>query len=246
MKIVHIGDTHSAKFHSQLIIPECDVIIHSGDIGGRTSALELEEFLRWFSKQPAKVKLFVPGNHDLCLDYDWSQRADNEINALIRQQAYKDTQRLLEEYPEVKCLINKDYVYSGFKFYGSPITPSFHRAYWAFNADRGKEISQHWARIPSDTHILITHGPGYGTLDTIPEKFKTSDTEDIHRGCKDLKKVIKDRLHNLELHCFGHLHNSYGVILEPVSNTRNVLFSNGSVLDEQYNLVVRQPLIINI
>jgi Icc-related predicted phosphoesterase len=246
MKLVHISDTHGAKFHSQLIIPECDVLIHSGDIGGRTTLLELEEFLRWYSRQKATVKIWVPGNHDLCMDKVWANQQGDSITMQIRHQIYADAMALLDSYPDIKCLINKDYVYSGFKFYGSPITPSFHRTHWAFNADRGEEISKYWARIPSDTHILITHGPGYGTLDTIPEKFKTSDTEDIHRGCEDLKKVIKDRLHNLELHCFGHLHNSYGVILEPVSNTRNVLFSNGSVLNEQYGLVIREPLIINI
>jgi predicted phosphodiesterase len=41
MKLVHISDTHGAKHHTKLIIPECDVLIHSGDLGGRTTLFEL-------------------------------------------------------------------------------------------------------------------------------------------------------------------------------------------------------------
>ena len=152
----------------------------------------------------------------------------------------------MDKYKDIVYLNNTDYVYKGVKFYGSPIPPSFHRYNWAFNADRGEEISKYWARIPSDVDVLITHGPPYGILDTIPEDFKKSYDEDIHRGCEDLLGVIKKRLLNLKLHCFGHLHNSYGVVCEPVSNTRNILFSNGSVINEYYELIAKNPLIITI
>ena len=245
MTICHISDTHGAKFHSQLIIPECDILIHSGDIGGRTSLAELNEFLVWFEKQPAKVKIFVGGNHDIVLDKTWPVKVQDPVGKIIAAQSYLDAKELISKY-NVKYLENTDFVYGGVKFYGSPITPSFHRAYWAFNADRGEEIAKYWARIPSDIDVLITHGPGYGTLDIIPENFRQTESEDLHRGCEDLKKVIKKRLLNLKLHCFGHLHSSYGVIQEPVSNTRTVLFSNGSVLDEEYKLKIRTSLIINI
>jgi Icc-related predicted phosphoesterase len=136
--------------------------------------------------------------------------------------------------------------HEGIKFYGSPITPSFHRQNWAFNADRGEEIKKYWARIPSDVNVLITHGPPYGIMDTIPLKYKQTPDEDIHRGCQDLLNVIKKRLINLELHCFGHLHNHYGVIKHPVSNSREILFSNGSILNEDYTQIVIKPLIINL
>ena len=73
MKIVHISDSHGAKYHTKLEIPECDVLIHSGDIGGRTSPTEVQEFLAWFEKQPAKKRIFVAGNHDICLDYQMAK-----------------------------------------------------------------------------------------------------------------------------------------------------------------------------
>lgn len=39
MRIIHISDMHGPKGHTQLKIPECDVVICSGDIGGRTGRL---------------------------------------------------------------------------------------------------------------------------------------------------------------------------------------------------------------
>jgi Icc-related predicted phosphoesterase len=246
MKIVHISDSHSPKYHSKLIIPECDVLIHSGDIGGRTTNLELFEFLSWFDAQPAKKKIWIAGNHDICLDIKWANFPIDPIINDVRIQVYKEAKAMLDKYPGITYLENTDYVYEGIKFYGSPITPSFHRQNWAFNADRGEEIKKYWARIPSDVNVLITHGPPYGIMDTIPLKYKQTPDEDIHRGCQDLLNVIKKRLINLELHCFGHLHNHYGVIKHPVSNSREILFSNGSILNEDYTQIVIKPLIINL
>lgn len=244
LRICHISDSHAAKFHTKLIIPECDVLIHSGDIGGRTSLVELTEFLIWFEKQPAKVKIFIGGNHDICLDKEYPNDKDSVLREVLREQNRK-AKEIIESY-NVKYLENTDYVFEGVKFYGSPITPSFHKSNWAFNADRGEEIKKYWSRIPSDVDVLITHGPPYGILDTIPEKFKQTIDEDIHRGCHDLLAVIKKRLFSLKLHCFGHLHNHYGVVSEPVSKSREILFSNGSILNEGYKQIVIKPLIINL
>lgn len=247
LKVVHISDTHGAKFHTRLMIPECDVLIHSGDIGGRTSVLELEEFLRWFSRQPAKKKIWIAGNHDLCMDKAWANQQGDPINMQIRQQIYADAQAVLKQYPDIVYLNNTDYVYSGFKFWGSPITPSFHRHHWAFNADRGEEIKKYWSRIPSDVDVLITHGPPHGILDIIPESFKKTHDEDTRRGCEDLMDVIKKRLINLKLHCFGHIHDGpTGVIRHAVSNTRYVTFSNAAVISNYYDFVLPKPPIIQI
>ena len=105
-------------------------------------------------------------------------------------------------------------VYNGIKFYGSPYSPSFHKEHWAFNADRGEEISKIWAKIPSDTNVLITHTPVYGIQDEIEEKYKRYLDEDVHVGCEDLLGVIKKRLLELKLHCSGHIHDNYGCVLK--------------------------------
>ena len=66
MKILHLSDTHG--LHRRLKdMPEADVIIHSGDISHNGTEEEVLDFLNWFIELPYKHKIFVTGNHDLCL-----------------------------------------------------------------------------------------------------------------------------------------------------------------------------------
>lgn len=258
VKIVHISDTHGYKWHNNLVIPECDLLLHSGDIGGRTNLKELTEFLIWFEQQPAKVKIFCAGNHDIVLDKQCyiNMRKPEYINAynsgdvtqqLIMKQAYEDAMALIDKY-EVKYLNCKEFIYEGLKIFGFPYTPSFHKYNgWAFNADRGAEMQKYQGRIPSDTDILITHGPPYGIMDEIPEKLlKPEDEGEYKRGCHDMLNLIKKRLHSLQLVCFGHIHDQVGVRLINVSNTRKVLFSNGAVITNEGIQNIIHPLIITL
>ncbi|WP_199698433.1 hypothetical protein, partial [Deinococcus cavernae] len=52
-------------------------------------------------------------------------------------------------------------------FWGSPVTPFF--CNWAFNRHED-EIGRHWAMIPDDVDVLVTHGPAQGILDRILEE----------------------------------------------------------------------------
>jgi Icc-related predicted phosphoesterase len=248
MKIVHISDTHGPKWHTRVTIPECDVLIHSGDIGGRTDIMELTEFLIWFEAQPAKKKIWVAGNHDLVLDANWARTRGDTVMQMLATQHHRDAIKLIDNY-DVKYLMNKEYVYEGVKFWGSPYSPSFHREHWSFNADKGEEIKKIWAKIPTDVNVLITHTPAYGFLDMIPEhylKYDGNQDGDRHRGCKDLLDVIVKRLFDLKLHCFGHIHDNCGVVLERVSMNRRVRFSNGAVMNDGGDLLVPNPLVITI
>lgn len=248
MRVCHISDTHGPKWHTRLEIPECDVLIHSGDIGGRTTLLELTEFLIWFEKQPAKKKIWVAGNHDLVLDKKWAsniEKTNGTVMGMLAKQYHEDAVNLIKNY-DVIYLNAKDYVYEGVKFWGSPVSPSFHREHWVFNMDRGAEIKKEWSKIPNDVNVLITHTPPHGILDKIQEKYKQTVDEDIHRGCEDLMGVIKKRLHALKLHCFGHIHENTGFIQAPVSRTRLVWFSNGAVMNNAGDLLYPKPIIINI
>ena len=66
MKILHLSDTHG--LHSQLgVLPEADVVVHSGDFTHYGTEAECLDFLNWFIELPYKHKIFVCGNHDLCL-----------------------------------------------------------------------------------------------------------------------------------------------------------------------------------
>jgi Icc-related predicted phosphoesterase len=112
-----------------------------------------------------------------------------------------------------RCEIN------GIKIYGYPITPEFMD--WAFNRKTGKEISQHWNKIPAETDILITHGPPFGILDTNRNEYRT--------GCEDLLETVNKI--QPKYHLFGHIHEAYGMV-----QNEKTTFINASILDERYRI----------
>jgi len=66
MTLLHISDTHG--FHQKLTdLPKADIIVHSGDFTDFGTEDEVLDFLNWFILLPYKHKIFVTGNHDLCL-----------------------------------------------------------------------------------------------------------------------------------------------------------------------------------
>ncbi|UAY55850.1 metallophosphoesterase family protein [Arachidicoccus terrestris] len=119
----------------------------------------------------------------------------------------------------------------------------------------GRTSVVHLAKVPSDVHILLTHGPAYGYMDLIPQEY-AQPGEDLHKGCKKTLEVIHKRLKKLKLFAFGHIHNAempsrsgsdnYGVRMVKVTNTRSVLFSNAACVDNSYNIVNPMPLIIDL
>jgi hypothetical protein len=196
-------------------------------------------------KQPARCKIFVAGNHDVVLDKKYAYSQQGSIELMLAKQYYYDAKILLDNFTSIKYLENKDYIFEGVKFYGSPYSPTFGNN-WAFNADRGEQIKKVWSQIPSDVNVLITHSPVYGILDRVPDRMQRFPDEDINVGCKDLLEVIKKRLHSLKIHCCGHIHDRYGALLLPVSNTRHVLFSNGAIVDNEHNQLITKPIILKL
>jgi Icc-related predicted phosphoesterase len=245
MKVVHISDTHGETFHKHVEIPECDLLIHSGDFGPwKTNLAQLTEFLIWFELQPAKKKVLVAGNHDVIMDRRWAHDRGDSVANMIALQQHEDAMRLIKNY-DVVYLQDSGFEYQGFHIWGSPYSPRFGDD-WAFNATSGTQIQRIWAKIPSDVNILITHGPVYGFLDAVSDKYMRAGEHDNHKGCKDLLDVIKKRLLKLRLHCCGHIHDTVGVILQPVSGTRRVLFSNGAVITNDATQLVTHPFIITL
>lgn len=103
---------------------------------------------------------------------------------------------------------------AGIRLYGSPWQPWF--LDWAFNLPRGAALRDKWANIPSDTDLLVTHGPPHGILD------RTLRDADV--GCEELRKALP-RVRPA-LHVFGHIHEGYG--MRDVDGTR---FVNASICD---------------
>lgn len=182
MKLVLLSDTHT--YHRKIRnIPDGDMIIHSGDATWAGTLSEVQEFFRWFGSLPHKHKIFVPGNHDKLFERNY---------ALAKNYVPKG----------VRLLVDRGVEIEGLFFYGSPWTPKFMYD-WVYNAQRGPEIRAKWAKIPTHTDVLITHGPSYGIGDL-------SSYNNEHAGCEDLTERIKE-LKRLRLHTFGHIHAGRGI-----------------------------------
>lgn len=200
MKLTFISDTHS--LHRQIKLSGGDLLIHAGDVCNRGTEGEVLAFIQWFEKQDYVHKIFIAGNHD----WFFEEYSDNYIRKLLPESVYYLNDSGIE--------INK------VKFWGSPIQPTFFN--WAFNRERGAEIDQHWQKIPSDTDILITHGPPFGILD------KT--VGNLNVGCEMLRKKV-DALQP-KIHVFGHIHEARGILEQ-----NNTTFINAAIADIHYKMV---------
>jgi Icc-related predicted phosphoesterase len=219
MKIIAISDTHGS--HWDVKVPKGDCLIHCGDFSSHGRLPDTMDFLRWFNSQPHKRKIFCAGNHD------WLMEQDINFYRIIKM-----------EFPDLTYLQDEAVEVEGLKFYGSPQTPRFFN--WAFNRDRGADIKRYWDKIPTDTDVLITHGPPYGICD---EAYRVGFNTTEHVGCKNLLDAIKRVKPKIWMG--GHIHYSYGIgnIIHD-DGTRTVCY-NCSVLNEDY-AVANTPHIINI
>ena len=143
MKIVAISDTHG--LHTQVKVPDGDILIHTGDVSSQGKEFEIILFLNWFRDLPHKHKVFIAGNHD----FYFERTPVSDVNKII---------------PDNVIYLNDSGVtVEGIRIWGSPIQPWFYD--WAFNRQRGAEIKKHWDLIPENTDILMTHGPAFGIHD---------------------------------------------------------------------------------
>lgn len=200
-----ISDTH-AKYN-KLQIPECDLLISAGDYSFVGEKHIVKDFHEWLDVQPATHVISVQGNHEKWVEKNWEQ-----AKQLVNQVA-----------PAVHFVDEGGVEIDGVKIWCSAITPWFYD--WAWNRS-GKQLEDHWKRIPEDIDILVTHGPPYGILDTV--YFPDGMTPKEQVGCYRLADRIK-QLKKLKLHVFGHIHGSSGE-----AYVDGVKYVNASICDEQY------------
>jgi predicted phosphohydrolase len=214
MDLVILSDTHGS--HMQVTVPDGDVLIFCGD-GTSGDIDSTHDFLNWIHSMPHRHKVIIAGNHDRFFEH----HGPDFMKGFIGEVA-----------PSVKYLEDSGCEIDGVKFWGSPVQPRFFD--WAFNRDRGADIKRHWDLIPDDTDVLITHGPPRGILDS----SKPLSPRPNHVGCADLLDAVQ-RV-DPKVHCFGHIHGSYGYYSIGVTT-----FVNASLLDENYDLK-NKPIKVSI
>lgn len=207
--IYHVSDTHS--FHNQLVIPEADIMIHSGDATNPrdpyTNEKEMREFIDWYQNVNIPIKIFCAGNHDTSVE-----------RRLVTKEDFEKAGIIYLEHELVKI--------DGLSFFGSPFTPTFGN--WAFMKAREK-LARTWESIPDIVDILIVHGPAKGILDLSENR----EHELEFCGCNALRKHVLYRV-KPKLMCFGHIHNFQGILN---AGTKQVvgcetIFSNGSCVED--------------
>ena len=210
MKIWHISDTHT--YHGLLKVPEdIDMVIHSGDATNPrdpyASEQEMLNFISWFGSLPIKHKVFVAGNHDLCIERNLITKIDFMKNGIVY---------LENDYAEVE----------GIKIWGPPFTPTFGEG-WAFNKKRSA-LHDVWKEIPDDVDIVVVHGPPKGILDLAYHQLNCIEF------CGD--EALRKRMYllNPKLCLFGHIHNNEDIINAGTMKLSigNTIYSNGSVVTD--------------
>jgi hypothetical protein len=216
MRITVISDTHTRHDLITPDLPGGNILIHAGDLmNSGYNHKDISNFCDWFDKlDNYDIKIFIAGNHDRL--FENKPELAKEIYS-----SYKNIDYLQDSYLDLYFDgINEDSPEENIRVYGSPWQPEFYN--WAFNLPKnGHEIASKWLAIPDNTDILITHGPTYGTLDTVVGRPWDA------LGCGMLAERVK--IIKPKIHICGHIHSGYGYEFKDGTH-----YFNASVLDERY------------
>ena len=212
LRLVCISDTHGE--HERVALPPGDVLVHAGDVTAHGTELDWLRFLDWFGSRDFVHRLFVAGNHD---------RFPEACPERARRLAFEAGVTWLDD---AGCRVE------GVVFWGSPITPRFH--HWSFMRDPGPDIERHWAMIPKETNVLVTHGPPAGILDEV----RHPDGSRERAGCPSLLERIAEV--RPALHLFGHIHEGHGRL-----ERDGVSHVNVSTMDSGYR-IANAPVVLEL
>jgi predicted phosphodiesterase len=111
MKIAFISDTHT--YHENIQIPDCDILIHCGDISIYGEIFEVKNFLQWFGNQKARHKIFICGNHEVVV---------GNMNGYVKKMVEDHNKYYMSN---IVYLEETGVEVEGLKLWGSPYTPEF-------------------------------------------------------------------------------------------------------------------------
>ena len=217
MKIFGISDTHGKV--DQVTIPECDILLHAGDIAPWHYNWHFTNQLHWFKTSfamwlegvPAKHIVCVPGNHDWVCEKNLS---------IVKEVMPPNVHIIHDELLEIE----------GLRIFGTAWQPSF--CNWAFNcSDNDTDLYKKFKRIPDDIDILLTHCPPKGFCDIVP------------RGENAGSSSLMLRLYEMQpkplVNVCGHIHCGRGQ-----AKLGDTTIYNVSVVNEAYEVVYEPTEII--
>lgn len=214
LRIVVISDTHDRHYALETL-PECDFLIHSGDIlmtsrklTYQYAYLKFQQFAQWFNNQPAKHKIVIGGNHDKLLE----RLSKEDLGLLFGS--------------DIHYLCNDVITLDGITIYGTPISEgdSKNQAFQSEQFDEETQISlcqyleaQETGQVPP-IDLLITHGPNRG-----------------------LRNLVKPQL----FHISGHSHHYHGVyVYESRKRDERLVNVCAPIMDSRYK-PVNLPVVID-
>lgn len=214
MQILHISDTHG--FHGVYpmnMFDDIDLVIHSGDEANwrdpYRNSVESLNFIEWYKNVPVKNKIFIAGNHSTAIE-----------KRLVTPEFIKEQGIIYLEHEMVEV--------DGLNIFGSPYTPTFGE--WSFMKNRDK-ISRLWEQVKGPIDIFVTHGPPKGIRDLSLDRANNLEQCGDHGLLKAIRRLTP------KLVCFGHIHNTKGVMNQGISIQEGITFSNAAcVTDGRFDL----------
>lgn len=215
MIIAVLSDTHNktSTLRKKNAIPDADVYIFPGDM---TSFGYDHELRNWRAEvqrllDQGKQVVAIPGNHERGVEANYA-------NAL----------EIIDPRPDLgfHWLLDSGCEIDGVQFWGSPWQPYF--GGWAYNLKLESELAEKWDMIPDGTDVVITHGPPAGILDVTSRNESVGSTSLLVR-ISDLKPQV---------HCFGHIHESYGRMT--IGGTEYI---NAAICTKSYDPVNPVPVV---
>jgi len=214
VRFVCISDTHTRTDHllEGGVLPEGDILIHAGDFTQRSRREEIvafNEFLGQIKHRFSHI-VVIAGNHEAQLDATWTGKTLFGRKFKVRERVVpSEAQELLSN---CTYLLDETIELLGVKIYGSPWQPEHHNL--GFNVPRGEPCLAVWNRIPSDTDVLVTHGPPLGIGDRVGE------CAGMRVGCAELLSTVMERV-KPRYHVYGHIHEDYGMWCDGVTTFIN-------------------------
>ena len=251
-RIVCMSDTHGQ--HRMVTPPKGQVLIHGGDWTQSGEPGTIQDLAAYFGQLAFPQTIAIAGNHDVTFhpehyDQAW-QRYHNAPFECDKTQAMLTNCTYLQDdscwlYPSTTTTTVPAATAANTKttegpeptgkegsslVYGSPWQPFFY--HWAFNLQRGWPLRSVWSSIPTETDVLITHGPPLGRRDTCGHGVPV--------GCLDLLEEVQQRIQP-RLHIFGHIHEDHGTSYDGTTFYVNASNINRTGLAIQHCVVIDLP-----